>query len=66
MRSDALIKSEGMRVLAESLGIVEAERFITLILRESFNYTEWQRTLYGNMTVNELYNNIVEFENTHS
>ena len=66
MRNDALIKSEGMRVLAESLGIVEAERFITLILRESFNYTEWQRTLYGNMTVNELYNNIVEFENTHS
>ena len=64
MKSDALIKSDGMRILAENLGIVEAERFITLILREPFNYTEWQRTLYGNMTVNELYNKIVEFENT--
>ena len=62
MRSDALIKSDGMRVLAENLGIVEAERFITLMLRESFDYTEWQRNLYGNMNVNELYDKITKFE----
>jgi len=64
MRSDTLIKSDGMRVLAENLGIVEAERFITLVLREPFDYTEWQRSLYGNVSVTELYNKIVEFENT--
>jgi len=64
MRSDALIKSDGMRVLAENLGIVEAERFITLVLRESFDYTEWQRTLYGDINVNELYARITEFEKT--
>ena len=64
MRSDTLIKSDGMRVLAENLGIVEAERFITLVLREPFDYTEWQRSLYGNISVTELYNKIVEFENT--
>ena len=64
MRSDTLIKSDGMRVLAENLGIVEAERFITLVLREPFDYTEWQRSLYGNISVTELYNKIVDFENT--
>jgi hypothetical protein len=37
MRSDTLIKSEGMRVLADNFGIVEAERFITLIRREPFD-----------------------------
>ena len=63
MRSDTLIKSDGMRVLAENLGIVEAERFITLILRESCDYTEWQRTLYGDMDVKELYDKIIKFEN---
>jgi len=63
MRSDTLIKSDGMRVLAENLGIIEAERFITLVLREPFDYTEWQRTLYGDMGVKELYDKIVEFEN---
>jgi hypothetical protein len=62
MRSDTLIKSDGMRILAETLGIVEAERFITLVLREPFDYTEWQRTLYGNMDVKELYNKISAFE----
>jgi hypothetical protein len=62
MRSDTLLKSDGMRVLADTLGIVEAERFITLMLREPFNYTEWQRTLYGDMPLKELYTNIKAFE----
>jgi len=62
MRSDTLIKSDGMRVLAEKLGIIEAERFITLILREPFDYTEWQRDLYGNMDVKELYTKIAASE----
>jgi len=51
-----------MRVLAENLGIIEAERFITLVLREPFNYTEWQRNLYGNMGVKELYDKIIASE----
>ena len=62
MRSDTLIKIDGMRVLAENLGIIEAERFITLVLREPFNYTEWQRNLYGNMDVKELYDKIIKYE----
>ena len=62
MRSDALIKSDGMRVLAENLGIIEAERFINLVLREPFNYTVWQRNLYGNMHVKELFDKITEYE----
>ena len=62
MRSDTLIKYEGMKVLAENLGIIEAERFIMLMLRESFDYTEWQRSLYGCISVNELYGKIVDFE----
>ena len=62
MRSDALIKSDGMRILAENLGIIEAERFITLVLREPFDYTEWQRGLYDKIAVKELYHKIVEFE----
>jgi hypothetical protein len=62
MRSDTLIKSEGMRVLAEKLGILESERFITLVLREPFDYTKWQRNLYGDMPVQELYDKIKEYE----
>jgi hypothetical protein len=62
MRSDTLIKSDGMRILAEKLGIIEAERFITLVLREPFDYTDWQRNLYGDMGVKELYDKVVASE----
>jgi hypothetical protein len=65
MITDTVIKRDGMRVLAENLGIVEAERFITLMLREPFNYTEWQRSLYGDMPVKELYANIKKYETAH-
>ncbi len=42
MLSDAEIKTKGMRLLANGLGIVEVEQFISLILREPFNYTHWR------------------------
>jgi hypothetical protein len=54
MRTDAIIKREGMQAIFEKLNMVEAERFITLLLSEPFDYTEWQRGLFGNMSVKEL------------
>jgi len=33
---------------------VEAERFITLILREPFDYTKWQRQLWVEKSVDEI------------
>lgn len=54
MRTDTIIKREGMQALFERLNMVEAERFITLILSEPFDYTEWQRGLFGDISVKEL------------
>jgi hypothetical protein len=45
VKTDTLIKSEGMKILIEHLGKVEAERFIALIMREPFDYTKWQVNL---------------------
>jgi hypothetical protein len=66
MITDTVLKRNGMRVLAENLGIVEAERFITLMLRERFDYTDWQRNLYGDMPVEELYAHIKKYEMTEN
>ena len=46
MRSNTVLKDEGLRILAERLGLVEAERFIALMRREPFDYTEWRQELY--------------------
>jgi len=55
MKTDMLIRYEGMRALRERLGPVEAEKFIVLIRREPFDYTEWQQTLWQNKSVDELF-----------
>jgi dephospho-CoA kinase len=54
MKTDTLIKNEGMEILAKHLGLVEAERFIMLIQREPFDYTKWQQNLFEDMTIEEL------------
>ena len=54
MKTDTEIKLQGVEALIESLGEVEAERFISLMRREPFDYTLWQRTLWASKTVAEL------------
>jgi hypothetical protein len=54
MITDTEIKIKGVRVLMESLGEIEAERFISLIQREPFDYTKWQRSLSAEKTVTEI------------
>jgi len=54
MKSDTVICSEGLKILSEHLGLLEAERFVALISREPFDYTQWQRDLYAGMSVEEL------------
>ena len=44
-----LIGDVGMTVLLEKLGMVDAERFISLIIREPFDYTKWRTSLFSEM-----------------
>ena len=43
-----------MRALVRALGTVEAERFIALINRERFDYTDWRRGQWQDETVATL------------
>jgi len=54
IRNDTLVRTEGMRILLEGLGKVDAERFISLIIKEPFDYTKWQKDLFSDMSVREL------------
>ena len=55
MRTDSVIRVTAMNLLLKGLGTVEAERFIYLIKRESFDYTEWQRSLWEDLPIDEVY-----------
>lgn len=61
MRSEIEIAYDGMDVLIERLGMVEAEKFISMIHRESFDYTEWRKKLWPNKTVRELSKEAMEY-----
>ena len=36
------------------MGVVEAEKFISIINREKFDYTKWQQHLFGDMTLEKI------------
>jgi hypothetical protein len=54
MITDTEIKVAGIRELVNALGAVQAEKFIALIQREPFDYTEWQQTLWANKSLEEI------------
>jgi len=56
MRAEMTLRNEGMKILISHLGPVEAERFISIIIREPFDYTEWQRDMFNDLSVKELSN----------
>ena len=49
--TDTEVKLQGLEVLINALGEVQAERFISLILREPFDYTVWQRKLWSEQEI---------------
>jgi hypothetical protein len=53
--NEAVLRRTGMDVLIERLGNVDAERFISLVIKEPFDYTEWQRTLYKGLSTDEIF-----------
>ena len=54
MKTDTEIRAEGFNALIHALGEVETERFIVLIHRENFDYTQWRQTQWLNETVASL------------
>ena len=61
MNSDTVLKNEGMKILATHLGLVNAERFISLMIREPFDYTEWQRGLFKDVPLNDFLKDAMDF-----
>ena len=59
------IMNRGMECLTEALGVVEAEQFISIIIREKFDYTKWQRTYFDGMAPGEFHRKALEYAKEH-
>ena len=62
MRVDTEIKTLGFEVLTQHLGLVDAERFVTLIQREKFDYTRWRQSLFADMSGEKISRRAMEFQ----
>ena len=60
--TDNEIKIQGVDALIKSLGEVQAERFISLILREPFDYTEWQKKLWTNKNIEGISSRAMNYQ----
>jgi len=54
MKTDTQIRNEGMMALLDRLGPAEATRFMTLVQREEFDYTNWRQNLFEGKTVDQI------------
>jgi len=66
MKVDTEIKVLGFEILTKHLGLVEAERFVSLIQREKFDYTKWRQTLFAGMSGEEISQRAMEFHRQSS
>ena len=64
MRGNTVLRDKGMRILAEQLGLVEAERFIALMRREPFDYTQWRQGLFVDVPLSTFLRDAQSYRDT--
>ena len=54
MRTDSEIRHDGFMALHDHLDPVEIEKFIALVNRSTFDYTQWRASLWVDESVDEI------------
>jgi len=48
------LMNRGMECLLKELGIIDAEQFISVIIREKSDYTKWQRDYFDHLNPEDI------------
>ena len=52
--TDTEIKLKGYEILRTQLGMVEMEKFISMVQLDKFDYTKWRVDLFQNLSGEEI------------
>ena len=63
--SNAEIMDMGINCLIEKLGTIEAEHFISVLLREKSDYTKWRQRYFADAQPDEFHNAAVAYGETN-
>ncbi len=59
------IKVKGFDVLSRELGLVEMEKFITIIQTDKFDYTNWRKNLFNGLSGEQISKLAMKNRNAH-
>jgi ligand-binding SRPBCC domain-containing protein len=62
MNSTAVIMEKGTNALLDTLGVLGTEQFISTLLKEPFDYTEWSREYFANYNPEQFLKDAVEYD----
>lgn len=65
MSSAVEIMDAGFACLVEKLGVVDAERFVAMIKRDSFDYTIWRRDYFDKMNLDQISTEAAAYAQNH-
>ena len=63
--STAEIIDNGISCLVEKLGLIETERFISVLLREKSDYTKWRRRYFDDVSSEDFNAAAVAYGKAH-
>ncbi|MBR6014314.1 MAG: hypothetical protein IK062_11140 [Selenomonadaceae bacterium] len=52
---------KGLKCLLEFMGTVETEKFISAVLREKFDYTEWRKNFFDDIEAKKFNESAAEY-----
>jgi hypothetical protein len=61
MKTDSELRQAGIQALSSTLGDIDAERFVSLLSKERFDYTRWQVDLWADKSVREISSKAMEY-----
>ena len=64
MITEIELRLKGVGILSDSLGLVDAERFLSIMQKEPFDYTQWQKNLFSGLSIAELSAKAMDYQNT--
>ncbi|MBO4314008.1 MAG: hypothetical protein J5838_06900 [Desulfovibrio sp.] len=59
------LMNRGMHCLMEHMGALDAQRFISAVLREKYDYSQWQSEYFDGVTPEEFSAAALEWAKTH-
>ena len=61
MKSETALRVEAMDILVKHQGLIDALKFIDIIKKDNFNYTQWRNTLWKDKTLTQIFEEAEDF-----